>query len=71
MTTSTFKCILYIAVATLTSLYTEISNIPDFNSLNSTKCILILLHTSVQGLIAWKAFIDQSITSENKATPPL
>jgi hypothetical protein len=71
MTKSIFKCLLYITVAVLTSLSTEINNINDLNTISVAKWIGIALHSAVQGLIAWKAFLDQTITTDNNSNSPL
>jgi hypothetical protein len=71
MSKSTFKCLLYIAVATLTSLSTEMNNITNFNEISTIKWVVILFHAGVQGLIAWKAFLDQTITTDKETNQDL
>lgn len=63
MTSPTFKCLIYVFVAALTALGTELNNITN-GEITKDKWIQIVVHTILQSVIAWKAFLDQSISSK-------
>ena len=69
------RWLLYLSIAILTSVYTGVSEYKDFNEISNIDGFKIVLLSIIQGLIAWRAFIDQSISrmpAETKKgeTPP-
>lgn len=72
---------LYVSIAFLMSLYNELSNFKSMAEISDLKMFMILVFATLQSLIAWRAFIDQSLsqdqqksglyaTPKNTTTPP-
>lgn len=59
---STFKCVIYILIAALTSLSADLADISNVNAVSSLKVTTILIGIVLQSLIALRAFLDQSIS---------
>ena len=57
----TVKAILYIGIASLTTLMSDMSDFKSFSEINPVKATLIGVNFLLQGMIAWRAFLDQSV----------
>jgi len=57
----TIKAILYIGIASLTTLMSDLGDFKSFTEINPVKATLIGVNFILQGLIAWRAFLDQSV----------
>ena len=64
MTSPTFKCLIYIFVAALTALSTELSSLTN-GEITKDKWIHVVVYVILQSAIAWKAFLDQSISKKD------
>ena len=53
---------LYVSIAFLMVVYNELSKYETFSEIPNLKLALIVIAATVQGLVAWRAFIDQSIS---------
>ena len=60
------KCIIYIVIASITVITTEISGHQTFDEITPMKLTQITLNVVLQSLIALRAFLDQSITADIK-----
>lgn len=63
MSSPVFKCVIYILIASLTSLLAELSNIQNFSDITPGKVVVIVIGVLLQALIAVRAFMDQSISN--------
>jgi hypothetical protein len=61
------KLILYIAIAMLTTMINEFNSLTgeEMHNLHPMHWITKFASTILPGLVAWRAFIDQSITTLN------
>lgn len=57
----TVKAMLYIGIASLTTLIADLGDFKSFADINQVKAAIIGINFVLQGLIAWRAFLDQSI----------
>ena len=57
----TTKAILYIGIASFTTLITDLGDYKSFAEINPVKAAIIGINFILQGLIAWRAFLDQSV----------
>jgi hypothetical protein len=57
----TIKAILYILIASLTGLVSDLSDFKSFNEIGQIKALIIVINIILQGCIAWRAFLDQSV----------
>ena len=57
----TIKAILYIGIASLTTLMSDLGDFKSFEEINPVKATLFGINFILQGLIAWRAFLDQSV----------
>ena len=57
----TVKAILYIGIASLTTLMSDLGDFKSFAEINPVKATLFGVNFVLQGLIAWRAFLDQSV----------
>ena len=65
------KLFLYVGVAMITSLTSDLSHHTDstqggFLGINQVTDVIIILNFLLQGLIAWRAFIDGSVFQEQE-----
>jgi hypothetical protein len=65
------KLLLYVGVAMITSLISDLSHHTDsiqggFRGINEVRIVIIALNVLLQGLIAWRAFIDGSVFQEQE-----
>lgn len=51
---------IYILIASLTSLMKDLSQFQTFDQISAVTFVLILINFILQGLIAWRAYIDGS-----------
>lgn len=58
---TTTRCMLYISIASLTALIGDISQYQNFSEISSIKLLVIAINVLLQGLIAWRAYIDTSL----------
>lgn len=58
------KCLIYITIASITALTTDISGYQTFEEITPMKIAQMLLNISLQALIALRAFLDQSISKD-------
>jgi len=63
-----FRALLYFAIAAIPAFITDLSRYKTFNDISSVALTIILANMILQGFIAVRAFIDQSIsrTSSDK-----
>ena len=66
MDTSKLKCFIYVLVAALTCLSTELGTIKDFTELSTLKMTNISIAMVIQSVIALKAFLDQSLSNKEQ-----
>lgn len=57
------KWFLYVSIAFLTSIYNGLTQVATLADLDVLFCMQVFILSIIQALIAWRAFIDQSITS--------
>jgi len=57
-----FRASLYFFIAAIPALITDISQFKSFNEISQVGIVLIISNFLLQGLIAVRAFIDQSIS---------
>jgi len=57
----TVKAVLYIGIASLTTLMSDLGDFKAFSEINPVKAALIGVNFILQGMIAWRAFLDQSV----------
>ena len=63
---------LYVSIAFLMSVYNELNNFKSLSEITNLKLFLICIFSSLQALIAWRAFIDQSLSrSAASSVPPI
>jgi hypothetical protein len=51
---------IYILIASLTSLMKDLSQFQSFDQISAVTFVLILINVILQGLVAWRAYIDGS-----------
>lgn len=66
MNTSKLKCFIYVLVAALTCLSTELGTIKDFTELSTLKIANIIIAMIIQAVVALKAFMDQSLSNKEE-----
>lgn len=54
------RLLIYISIASLTSLMKDFSQFQSFDQISSVTWVLIFINFFLQGLIAWRAYIDGS-----------
>lgn len=54
------RLMIYISIASLTSLMKDFSQFQTFDQITPITWILILINFVLQGLVAWRAYIDGS-----------
>ena len=54
------RLMIYIFIASLTSLMKDFSQFQSFDQISSVTWVLIIINFLLQGLIAWRAYIDGS-----------
>lgn len=57
---------LYISIASLTALMSDLSGFKQFNEISQVGLAIIIINFILQGFIAWRAYIDQSLTDARK-----
>jgi hypothetical protein len=60
------KGFLYISIASLTALMSDLSGFKQFNEITQVGLAIIVINFILQGFIAWRAYIDQSLTDARK-----
>lgn len=53
---------LYIGIASLTALMSDLSGFKNFSEITQVGIAIIIINFILQGFIAWRAFIDQTIS---------
>jgi uncharacterized membrane protein len=53
---------LYIGIASFTALMSDLSGFKNFNEITQVGSVVILINFILQGFIAWRAFIDQTMS---------
>lgn len=69
MSSSIFKCSIYVLISAITAMATEIGKYHNFEEITSLKWSLIGINILLQSLIAVKAFTDQSLSNNSTSTP--
>lgn len=64
MTKPGFKCAIYIIIAALTALATDIAHYQTVEEITALKLFSMITNIILQALIAVRAFMDQSISKE-------
>lgn len=66
------KWFLYVSIAVLLSIYTALDKYTNFSDLSPLKWVLLIIFSILQGLTAWRAFTDQSLSRDkiNSTTVP-
>ena len=54
------RLLIYISIASLTSLMKDFSQYQSFDQIGQVTWVLIIINFLLQGLIAWRAYIDGS-----------
>jgi hypothetical protein len=62
--------LLYIGIASLTALSSDLSKYNGFGEISSIKYAIIILNFLLQGFIAWRAFLDQTLSDVKKEEQP-
>jgi len=57
---------LYISIASLTALMSDLSGFKQFNEISPVIYAQIIINFFLQGFISWRAFLDQSISDNKK-----
>jgi folate-binding Fe-S cluster repair protein YgfZ len=60
------RAILYISIASLTALMADLSEYKTFDEISPITSSIIIINFILQGLIAWRAYIDQTISDSKK-----
>lgn len=60
------RAMLYILIASFTALMSDLAGFKTLGEISTVGSIIILLNFILQGLIAWRAFLDQSISNSKK-----
>ena len=53
---------LYISIASLTALMSDLSGFKNFGEISQVGIAIIVINFILQGFIAWRAFIDQTMS---------
>jgi len=61
-----FRAFLYFAIAAIPALITDLSGYKSYNDISSIALTIIIANMLLQGFIAVRAFIDQSISRTQK-----
>ena len=54
--------VLYISIASLTALISDLSGFKNFSEISQVGLAIIIINFILQGFIAWRAFIDQTMS---------
>lgn len=54
--------VLYISIASLTALMSDLSGFKNFSEISQVGLAIIIINFILQGFIAWRAFIDQTMS---------
>lgn len=60
------RAMLYILIASFTALLSDIAGFKSFSEISSVGFAVIAINFLLQGLIAWRAYLDQSISTSKK-----
>lgn len=60
----TIRALLYMNIAALTSLLTDISAFKTFGEITSIGIAVIIINFVLQALIAWRAYLDQTLSRD-------
>jgi len=60
------RAMLYILIASFTALLSDIAGFKTFSEISSVGIAVIAINFLLQGLIAWRAYLDQSISASKK-----
>lgn len=55
------KAFLYVSIASLTTLIADLSAHKSFSEFTDVGIAIIAINFALQGLIAWRAYLDQSV----------
>lgn len=58
------KAFLYVSIASLTTLIADLSSHKSFSELTDIGLAVIGINFVLQGLIAWRAYLDQSVSRD-------
>lgn len=58
------KAFIYVAIAVLTSFIADLSNHKTFSEFSDIGLTIILINSLLQGLIAYRAYLDQSVARD-------
>ena len=61
-----FKCFIYILISALTAISTDIVTYHSFSEISDMKWFCLSVNVVLQALIAFKAFLDQTISTDSK-----
>ena len=60
------RAMLYILIASFTALMSDLAGFKAFSEISAIGYLIIAINFLLQGLIAWRAFLDQSISTAKK-----
>lgn len=63
---STLRAALYISIASFTALMSDLAGFKSFSEISSVGAAIIAINFLLQGLIAWRAFLDQTLTDDKR-----
>jgi uncharacterized membrane protein YdbT with pleckstrin-like domain len=58
------KAFLYVSIASLTTLIADLSVHKSFSEITDIGLAIICINFALQGLIAWRAYLDQSVSRD-------
>jgi hypothetical protein len=56
------KAMLYVSIASFTALIADLGTKKSFNEFSDIDMAIICINFVLQGLIAWRAYLDQSVS---------
>ena len=66
----TIRAMLYVAIAALAALMADLAGLQSFSELNAVGAVIIAINFTLQGLIAWRAFLDQTLSRDEIKNKP-
>ncbi len=67
---STIRAMLYVAIAALAALMSDLAGLQSFSELNAVGAVMIAINFTLQGLISWRAFLDQTLSEDARKNKP-
>ena len=61
---------LYVAIAALAALMSDLAGLQSFSELNAVSAVIIAINFTLQGLISWRAFLDQTLSEDARKNKP-